>query len=115
MNKKKTSKKQELTLDSIPKINLDEKKVANLKDLNPESFFKDFNNVATALLQCLIENDPESYMEILDAYLRINRKRVAHKANLTRSTVQLAFSKRGNPTLKTIAKIVHHEAASKKI
>ena len=46
---------------------------------------------------------------------RVNRKRAAVNSNITRGTVQLAFSKSGNPTLKTIAKIVHHEAAIKKI
>ncbi len=114
MTKKKLSKKQELTLDTIATINLDPNKVKKLKDFNPESIFLDHTFVGEALLQCLIDNDTEAFMEILDSYLRVNKKRVAKNANLTRSTVQSAFSKNGNPTLKTIAKIVHHETAAKR-
>ncbi len=64
-------------------------------------------------MQCLIDNDAEAFIEILDSYLRVNRSHVARKANLPRSTISLAFSKKGNPTIKTIAKIVH-EAISLK-
>ena len=62
------------------------------------------------MLQCLLENDPEAFVEILNEYLDVNRSRVAKNANLARSTVQEVFSKKGNPTLKTLAKIVHYEA-----
>lgn len=81
---------------------------------DPKQSFKDRKKVALALLECLIDNDTESYIEILDSYLRINRKNVASKSRLSRSTVQQALSKKGNPTLKTIAKIVHEAAMSKK-
>lgn len=105
MNKKKTSKKREFSLDDIPRFNIhDEKK---LNEFNPEDFFKNHHNVGAALLQALIENDTEAYMEILDSYLRVNKSRIAKKTDLSRSTVSLALSKKGNPTLKTIAKIVH--------
>lgn len=67
---------------------------------------KNEHNVSEALLQCLIEDDTESFIEILDSYLRVNRSLVAKRTDLSRSTVSLALSPRGNPTLKTIAKIV---------
>lgn len=76
--------------------------------------FKNEKEVAQALFECLIENDTETFMEILDAYLCVNRTKIAQKANLTRMTVTQAFSKKGNPTLKTIAKIVHGSAALRK-
>jgi DNA-binding phage protein len=68
---------------------------------------KDFDKVSAALLESLIENDTEAFIEILDSYLQINKSRVAKKANIARSTIQQALSKNGNPTLKTLAKIVH--------
>jgi len=77
-------------------------------------YFKNDKLTSWALLQCLIDNDPYGYMQILDAYLRVNRTEIAQKADLPRSTVSLAFSKRGNPTLKTIAKIVHEAVAVRK-
>jgi len=100
-------------LANIPKVTLDNKKLKGLQEVNPDAFFSDTAQVGEALLQCLIDNDPQAFMEILDSYLRVNKKRAAENADLTRSTIQLAFSKSGNPTLKTIAKIVHHEAALK--
>ncbi len=105
MNKKKTLKKREFTLDELQPIKiLDESK---LRDSKASEFFKNKNEVAKALLECLIDNDTESFMEILDAYLSVNRTKIAERTNLTRATITQAFSKKGNPTLKTIAKIVH--------
>jgi len=104
MNKKKTLKNQEFSLSNAQYIDINDKKFTKF---NPEDFFMDEQKVATALLQCLIDNDTESYMEILESYLRINKSQVSQKAKLSRSTVSLAFSKKGNPTLKTVAKIVH--------
>ena len=110
MTKKKISKQLGLTLDDIVRVDLDEAKLQQLPDVKPEKFFKDHARVGSALLQCLIDNDPQAFIEILDSYLSINRTRVAKNANLSRAIVQLALSRRGNPTLKTIAKIAHHEA-----
>ncbi len=108
MNRKKTSSKQELSWQDIQEADIDISKLKDLKEVRSESFFKNHNKVALALLECLIDNDPHGYIEILDEYLRVNRSRVAHKAKIGRSTVQEVFSKKGNPTLKTIAKIVHY-------
>ena len=105
MNKKKTLKKHEFTLDELQPIEILHE--SKLHDSKASAFFKNKNEVAQALLECLIENDTESFMEILDAYLSVNRTKIAQKTNLTRATITQAFSKNGNPTLKTIAKIVH--------
>lgn len=78
---------------------------------DPAKSFKDRKRVGLALLECLEENDPESFVEILDAYLQVNRTEIAERAHLARSTVQQAFSKHGNPTLRTMAKIVHEAVA----
>jgi len=105
MNKKKTSKKHAFSLDNLPQFDITDKTMVT--EFKPEKLFKNKKKVAEALLQCLIENDTETYMEILDSYLRVNRSLVAQEADISRSTISLAFSKKGNPTLKTIAKIVH--------
>jgi DNA-binding phage protein len=111
MTKKKTSKKHGFTLNELQPINVDRSK---LRDSQASAFFKNKKEVAQALLECLIDNDTETYMEILDAYLSVNRTQIAQQTQLTRATVTQAFSKRGNPTLKTIAKIVHEAAISKR-
>lgn len=105
MDKKKTSKKPGFCLSDMPTLNL--RKQVKLKTHHPEETFKNHSKVGAALLESLIDNDTEAFIEILDAYLRINRSRVAKSAKMARSTVQLALSKHGNPTLKTLAKIVH--------
>ena len=107
MNKKKISKKRDFALTDIPRVNIDEK---SLKEIKPEEHFKDTSKIAEALFQCLIENDTQAFIEILDAYLRVNRTRAARETKISRSTIKLALSKKGNPTLKTIAGIVHATA-----
>lgn len=105
MDRKKTLKKQEFSLKNIPETKI--KNSRNVTELNPENSFLNSQKVGAALLECLIENDTETFIEILDSYLRVNKLQVSKKTSLSRSTVQQAFSKNGNPTLKTLAKIVH--------
>lgn len=111
MAKKKTLKKQGLSLDDIEGVVFSEEMSKELIKHDPEDFFRNHTKVAKALLQCLLEGDDEVYKEVLDSYLRVNRLRVAQKTQLSRTTVQNAFSSRGNPTLRTIAKIVHNQAS----
>ena len=105
MTKKKTSKKQGFCFEDMP--SLKKKKGVKFKKSQAVEYFKNPKEVGYALLQCLEENDPEAFMEILDAYLDVNRTQTAKKTNLSRSTIQLAFSNKGNPSIKTLAKIVH--------
>lgn len=109
MLKRKRSKKHGFSLDDMPALKVDKK--ARLQAYHPNRFFKDLDKVGSALLESLVQNDTEAFIEILDAYLQINKTRVAKKAKISRSTVQHAFSKKGNPTLKTIARIVHESVA----
>ncbi len=109
MLKRKTYKKQGFSLDDMPTLKVNKK--AKLQKHAPDRFFKDFDKVGTALLESLIQNDTEAFIEILDAYLQVNRVQVAKKAKMSRSTIQQALSKKGNPTLKTIARIVHESVA----
>lgn len=90
MLKKKTSKKHGFSLDAMP--TLKPKKKAKLQKHQPALFFKDFDKVGAALLESLIENDTDAFIEILDAYLKVNRARVAKRAKMSRSV----FSKRKN-------------------
>ena len=109
MTKKKISKKQKFCFEDIPIIK--SKKEAPALQHKPSEFFKSHENVAEALLQSLEENDAGAFLEILDAYLRVNRTKVAKEANISRTTVQNALSRKGNPTIRTIAKIVHRAIA----
>lgn len=112
MSRQKTSKKRVLTWRDIEEADIDIKKLRGLKEVKPEKFFKDHNKIGAALLECLLSNDTNAFIEILDEYLQVNRSQVARDANIGRSTVQEVFSKKGNPTLKTIAKIVYYSAGN---
>jgi putative addiction module killer protein len=111
MRRKKISKKQEFSFKNMQETKITKSK--DITELNPEKAFMDLQKVGTTLFECLIDNDTETFIEILDSYLRINRLQVAKKAKMSRSTIQLALSKGGNPTLKTIAKIVHESSLKK--
>ncbi len=112
MVKKKISKKHALLWNDIEEADVDVNKIRNLKTIDTEAFFKNHAKIGSALLESLIANDTEAFIEILDQYLKVNRSQVARSAHIGRSTVQAVLSKKGNPTLKTIAKIVHHSAMS---
>lgn len=106
MSNKRTLKKQEICFDDMPSATL-KWNINTIPVTNIEKDFKNHKKIAIALLDCLIENDTEAFIEILDSYLRVNKRHLANKAHLARSTVQQALSGHGNPTLKTLAKIVH--------
>ena len=109
MTKKKTLKKSKFCFEDTPIIR-SKKRIPTLQHRSSE-FFQSHEKVAEALLQSLEENDAGAFLEILDAYLRVNRTKVAKELKISRTTVQNALSKRGNPTIRTIAKIVHRAVA----
>lgn len=103
MLRKKILKKRVFSLEELPPVHFD---ASRFKQTDTESFYKDRDKVSRALFQCLAENDPVSFMEILNAYLRVNKSHIAQETGLLRTTINAALSQ-GNPTLKTLAKIVH--------
>lgn len=107
MNKKRTSNKHAVSFEDIPGVKSAPEVISEFEIHDSKAMFKDKVLVGQALLESLIDNDAESFMDILDTFIRVNKKRVAEDARISRATVQNAFSKDGNPTLKTIAKIVH--------
>ena len=105
MAKKQTSKRQRFCLEHMPISR--SKKTPHVLKHEPRDFFKSHEKVALALLTSLEEGDHEAFLEILDIYLKANRTKIAKQADMSRTTVQNALTKKGNPTIRTIAKIVH--------
>jgi probable addiction module antidote protein len=87
------------------------KKTPHLLKHNPSDFFKSHEKVALALLTSLEEGDPGAFLEILNVYLSANRTKISKETKLSRTTIQKALSKNGNPTISTIAKIVSQAVA----
>ena len=79
----------------------------NLNKYDPIKKLLDQDFVAKAIWDCLKSDDPEGVLEILESYFDIvNKTQVCKKTNLSRTTFYKAF-KNGNPTLKTLAKLIH--------
>lgn len=66
---------------------------------NPLASLLDQALIGSAIMQCLIENDPDGVMEVIESHL--------YALNKSKSQDQLSTSKRKNPTIKTLAKILH--------
>src|ERR1700678_171337 len=97
-------KKQSFCLKNMPISK--SKKTPHLLRHNSSDFFKSHEKVALALLTSLEEGDPGTFLEILNVYLSANRTKISKETKLSRTTIQKALSKNGNPTIGTIAKIV---------
>ncbi len=83
------------------------------RDFNhsPSKPFKNRKEIAISLFLCIKEKDPKSFIEILDAYLDVNRREFVRRAKLSRTKVQNAFSQKRNPTIRIIDQIVHKAVA----
>jgi DNA-binding phage protein len=85
---------------------------ANLKEYDPIKNLLDTNKMGAAIMECLIENDTEGVLEIIENYLyAVNKTQFLKEADIPRSTAYNVF-KRRNPTIKTLAKIMHASAHS---
>lgn len=63
--------------------------------------------VAQAIWECLRDNDPEGVIEVLEIHLSAkNKSRMAKNYNIPRTTYYHAIKSK-NPTLSTLAKIIH--------
>jgi len=71
MLKKRTSKERDFSLKNMLEAEVNSTEA--ITPWTPEDSFMDFQKVGSALLECLINNDTQGYIEILDSYLRVNR------------------------------------------
>lgn len=106
MPKKKISKKRAECIDDMP-IVVSSKKMKT-KRFNPSSRLKDKDFIAKALFEALTEGDAEAALEIINAYVKaVQKAEIASGEHMPTSTVYHALSEKGNPTLKTVAKVLH--------
>jgi DNA-binding phage protein len=106
MPKKATSKKRELSLNDIPMRRL--KPAASVVKANSSRRLQDQELVFRAFWQCLVEQDIESFKEILRGHLdAVNKKKFAGKSQTSRRTLHRILSPEGNPTLKSISNVIH--------
>lgn len=119
MVKTTISNKQRRFLPNIQKMktkpNLKPKKSSNLK-LKKDAKVIEYSStkrlldeafIASAIWECLKNNDPQGVVEIIEAHLEIvNKVKAAQATDLSRATMYHAL-KGKNPTIKTLAKLVN--------
>jgi len=105
MGKIKISKKRQRFLSRSKKLDLD--KIPGLTRSQPLKELTDKKKTALAILECLQNNDPEGAMEMIVIYLdALNKAKLRKQTDLSKSTMYSAL-KHGNPTIKTLAKIMY--------
>lgn len=124
MDKTQTSKRRKASSSGVQKPRLKENRMdkkqeevsyvlredANLKEYDPMKNLLDTKKMGAAVMECLIENDTEGALEIIEIYLdAVNRTQFLKEAKIPRSTAYNFFKKR-NPTIKTLAKIMYASA-----
>ena len=105
MGKTKILKKHEA---SLPKqeIELRLEDFDKAKRIHPINELADPDQTAKAVFECLMDNDPQGAMEIIEMYLEaVNKASLMRVAKLPKSTMYSAFRHR-NPTIRTLAKIM---------
>jgi DNA-binding phage protein len=106
MHKRKTSKKQDFYLKDIPQRKL--KAGARTIQVNSTKRLADRDLLFHALWQSLVENDIESFKEVLRGHLdAVNKGQLAKKSKTSRRTLYRILSPEGNPTLKNISNVIH--------
>jgi len=83
------------------------KENTGLRDYSPTEELLDEDLIAKAIWECLKDNDYEGVIEVIEAHMKaVNKVKAAKDADLAKSSMYNAF-KRKNPTIKTLAKLVH--------
>lgn len=108
MDKTRILKKHQVYLERLAKVDLD--KVEGLKKVDPLKNLTDSKQISLAVFECLLNNDPEGAMEMIEIYLEaLNKAKLRRKTKLPKSTMYSALKHR-NPTMKTLAKIMYASA-----
>lgn len=65
------------------------------------------NRIGRAIWECLKNDDPEGVVEIIQIHLEaVNKTQLAKEAHVPKTTLYHCFRSK-NPTIKTLAKLVH--------
>ena len=105
MTKSRTSKKQEFSLRDMPIHKL--KKDVKVKKVNSAKRLKNQDLMFKALWQSLVEEDIDSFKEILRGHLdAVNKEQLIKRSGTSRRTLYRILSSEGNPTLKSISKVI---------
>jgi DNA-binding phage protein len=84
-----------------------EKHSPDLIAYDPVKEMTDENFIGKAILECLRNNDPKGVMEVIEMYLgALEKTHFVEKSQVPKSTLYHSLKSK-NPTIKTLAKLVH--------
>lgn len=107
MDRTKILGKRRRSLRNTPKKTHRLKKGVRLPAHDPSKTLLDEKLVAQAFWECLRENDPEGAAEIIAMHVNaLNKSRLAKEEDIPRATIYHSLRNK-NPTLKTVAKLIH--------
>ena len=115
MDRTKTLRKRKAFTSKSPKSSRRKRKSyevslredVGIAEFNSSDILLDPKLIGSAIMECLIENDPDGVMEIIEGHLNaLNKSKFLKKAGVPRSTMYQLFKKK-NPTIHTLAKIIH--------
>ena len=105
MAKAKILLRRKKSSENTPRLRL--KKGIKLPKHNPFKVLLDEKLIAQAFWECLKENDPDGAMEIISVHFQaLNKVHLAEEAEMPRSTLYHTMKSK-NPTIKTVAKLIH--------
>jgi probable addiction module antidote protein len=109
MPRAKTLQKQSVSSKNTSTRKL--KEGLKFKPYNPTKALLDEDRIGRAIWECLKNEDPEGVIEIIGIHLEArNKAQLIEEANIPKTTLYHSLRSK-NPTLKTLAKIVHACAA----
>jgi DNA-binding phage protein len=109
MARAKTSQKQRKSAKTTRKW--DRAKLSACREWSPTNEILEPDNLAKAVAECLLNNDPDGIVEIIQIYLEtVNVVKFAKTAHISKSTLYHSLKEK-NPTIKTLAKLIHAAAA----
>lgn len=82
-------------------------KFEGIRKADPTAYILNSKNLGEAIADCLLNNDPEGVVEVIDIYLSaLNKEKFRKRAKVGKSTYYSVL-KGKNPTIRTLAKIVY--------
>jgi DNA-binding phage protein len=105
MIKKKTSVVQKKLATHTPSRILKPGAKAKLSKFSSSDYLLDESFVGKAMLECLLDNDAEGVIDLLNAHYRARSRLTASNSGLASSTFYHLLKSK-NPTLKTLARLM---------
>ncbi len=104
MAKRRISKKRVTCIEDAPIV----KPKVRATRYDPLEKFEDVDFVAIAFFEALADNEVELAIQIIRLYVQATaRREISEKEKMPLSTIYNALSKKANPTLRTISKLLH--------